>query len=216
MTANDINKETIPVLKTSILKRVFDVSLALMGLILSSPIWLVVSLIIYAEDRGPVFFRQERCGKDGKPFNTIKFRTMKVNPEKKNVVIDIDNDPRISRSGRLLRASALDELPGLLNIIRGDMSFVGPRALPYKVEGNEKELYVNISQIPGYAIRSRVQPGLTGLAQIYLPKDSSNKDKFEYDALYVSKRSFRLDLKLVFLSFWITFTGKWEHRGKKI
>ena len=115
-----------------------------------------------------------------------------------------------------MRASAIDELPGLLNIIRGDISFVGPRALPYKVEGNEKELYENISQIPGYAVRSKVQPGLTGLAQIYLPKDSGNKEKFEYDALYVSKMSFWLDMKLIFLSFWITFTGKWENRGKKI
>ena len=137
MSTNGINKtDTIIPHKTSFLKRGFDILLAMTGIILSSPIWLIVTLIIFAEDREPIFFRQERCGKNGKPFNTIKFRTMKMIPDKKNVVIDIDNDPRILKSGRLLRASAIDELPGLLNIIRGDMSFVGPRALPYKVEGN--------------------------------------------------------------------------------
>ena len=112
----------------------------------------------------------------------------------------------------------MDELPQLWNIFRGDMSFVGPRALlPVEIEtgdGGSKEA-VPIVQIPGYEKRTTVTPGLTGIAQIFAPRDIVRKHKFTYDLLYIKKQSFKLDLKLILLSFWITFRGKWETRGKK-
>jgi len=111
----------------------------------------------------------------------------------------------------------MDELPQLINILKGDMSFVGPRALRPKekeVRGNPSE--TNIDDIPGYRERLAVRPGLTGMAQVYLPADALRKEKFQYDILYIENQSFFFDLKLIFLSFWITFRGKWESRQSKI
>jgi len=204
-----------PPKQESFSKRAFDFTLALLGLILSSPVWLLISLAIYIEDRGPVLFLQERCGRQGKPFKMLKFRTMRHVPAGKHLVISPEDDPRVTVVGRLLRTSALDELPNLVNILKGDMSFVGPKPLPLKIEVPGSP-YDDITRVPGYNIRSRVRPGLTGIAQIYAPKDIDHEAKFQYDNLYVEKMSFWLDLKLIFLSFWITFRGKWEHRGEKV
>ena len=208
----------IPSTREPFLKRPFDFTLALAGLILSSPLWFIFSLAIYLEDRGPVLFFQERCGKDGKVFNIIKFRSMKPvrNGKSAHLVVDLQKDPRVTKLGRVLRATALDELPALVHILKGDMSFVGPKALPFKIEDKRHMPYDNLAQVPGYHLRSQVKPGLTGIAQIYAPKEIDHKDRFRYDNLYVERMSFWLDLKLIFLSFWITFRGKWEHRGKKI
>jgi lipopolysaccharide/colanic/teichoic acid biosynthesis glycosyltransferase len=111
----------------------------------------------------------------------------------------------------------MDELPQLINILKGDMSFVGPRALrpaELEVHGNPEEM--RIEEIPGYKERQYVSPGLTGLAQVYLPTDAPRYQKFRYDLLYIKKQSLWLDLKLIFLSFWITFRGKWESRQRKL
>ena len=199
------------------LKRSFDFSLALLGLILSSLSWPIFSLAIYVEDRGAIFFLQERCGKGGQIFRSIKFRTMKLpkKEEEPRRIIDIEHDPRTTKVGRLLRATALDELPELINILKGEMSFVGPRPLPYRIEDEESCRYKTIDEVPGYQLRSQVRPGLTGIAQIYAPKDIGHRNKFRYDNLYVGKMSFWLDLKLLFLSLWITFGGKWERRERK-
>ena len=198
------------------IKRAFDFTLTLVGLVLSSPLWIIFSLAIYLEDRGPVLFFQERHGRTGRRFQIIKFRTMRYTGEDRNLVIFLENDPRVTRVGKLLRATAMDELPTLINILKGDMSFVGPRALPFKIEDEERVRYENITQVPGYQVRSQVKPGLTGIAQVYAPKDIDRRKKFRYDNLYVRRMSFCFDLKLILLSFWITFKGKWEHRGRKI
>jgi lipopolysaccharide/colanic/teichoic acid biosynthesis glycosyltransferase len=137
--------------------------------------------------------------------------------EKTGPVQAIENDPRVTKIGKILRATAMDELPQLLNILKGDMSFVGPRALRPK----EKEVFGNpdqtdIENFPGYHDRLKLRPGLTGLAQVYLPTDAPRSKKFEYDIRYIRERSFLFDLKLVFLSFWITFRGKWESRENKV
>ena len=129
----------------------------------------------------------------------------------------VANDPRVTKVGRLLRATAMDELPQLVNIFKGDMSFVGPRAL----RPNEKEVRSGrgpeaLTEIPGYDARHAVRPGLTGLAQVFLPGEAPRRRKFRYDLLYIRKGSFWLDLKLVALSFWITFRGKWESREPKV
>ncbi len=202
-------------LREPLLKRPFDFALALMGLLLSSPLWLAISLAIYLEDRGPVLFTQERCGRHGQPFGHTKFRTMGL-PEKgqsAHKVIDLQRDQRVTRVGKLLRATALDELPELINILKGEMSFVGPRPLPFRIDVTSP--YRNIGEVPGYEIRSRARPGLTGLAQVCAPKDIDHTHKFRYDALYVRRMSFWLDLRLLLLSFWVTLRGGWERRGKK-
>jgi len=139
-------------------------------------------------------------------------------PQKGEVRLDVDleEDPRVTKVGRFLRATAMDELPELINILKGDMSFVGPRALPYVIEDEENSRYKSIEEVPGYYLRSKVRPGLTGIAQIYAPKDIGRRCKFRYDNLYVRNISLWLDLKLIFLSLWVTFRGKWETRGKKV
>jgi lipopolysaccharide/colanic/teichoic acid biosynthesis glycosyltransferase len=199
-------------------KRVFDILLASAGLLISSPLWIIIILRIKLEDRGPVFYLQERVGKNGKIFRVIKFRSMIIDAEKEGVPIQAtEHDPRVTKIGNILRKTAMDELPQLVNIWKGDMSFVGPRALrPEEREVRGSGVSVRIEKVPGYKDRLAVIPGLTGLAQVYLPADAPRRQKFRYDALYVKRQSFCFDLKLVLLSFWITFKGKWESSGKKI
>ena len=200
------------------LKRLFDICLSTVGFLLSLPLWILFSLIILIQDGRPVFYMQERVGRNGKIFRAIKFRSMIKNAEEEaGPVQAVENDPRVTKIGRFLRETAMDELPQLINILKGDMSFVGPRAL----RPEEKEVYGNnrdtrIEDIPGFTKRLRVRPGLTGMAQVYLPTDALRKEKFRYDQEYIRNRSFFLDLKLIFLSFWITLRGRWESRAKKI
>jgi len=204
--------------KSSTAKRAFDLILSLVGIILSAPLWLLVSLAILIEDGLPVFCPQDRIGKGGRIFKAIKFRSMIKDAEKKSGPVQAqENDPRVTKVGRLLRATALDELPQLINILKGDMSVVGPRALrPAELEVHGNPDTVEIKDIPGYKERHPVTPGLTGLAQVYLPTDALREEKFRYDALYIEKQSLWFDLKLIFLSFWITLRGRWESREKKI
>ena len=200
------------------MKRAFDIFLSSVGLLISSPLWIIIILRIKLEDRGPVFYLQERVGKNGKIFRVIKFRSMIVNAEKDVGPIQAaEHDPRVTIIGRFLRKTAMDELPQLVNIWKGDMSFVGPRALrPAEKEVYGKEHEIEIEKIPGYKKRLEATPGLTGIAQVYIPADAPRRRKFRYDLLYIKKQSFCLDMKLILLSFWITFKGKWESGGKKI
>lgn len=197
-------------------KRVFDISLASMGLGISAPLWALISVLIWLEDGPPILLVQERVGKRGKLFRLFKFRTMERNAQADPVVEDQEDDPRVTQMGKILRATALDELPQLFNILKGDMSFVGPRAFPLIIEDKEKSRYKTVRDIEGYDLRSAVRPGLTGVAQIFAPKDTPRRNKFRYDILYIRRWSFWLDLKLITLSFWITFRGKWETRGRKV
>ena len=198
------------------MKRAFDVVLAGGGLILSSPLWLVFATAIKLEDGGPVFYSQPRVGFGGRLFDALKFRSMRTDAEAGvGAVQAIGDDPRVTRVGRFMRRTAMDELPQLWNIFRGDMSFVGPRALrPGEVEASGGPP-VRIDQIPGYQTRMAVRPGLTGIAQIYAPRDVPRRQKFRYDRLYVRQQSMVLDLRLILLSFWISFLGTWESRGRK-
>jgi len=200
------------------LKRPFDVVLSSAGLLLSAPLWAAIPLAVWLEDRGPVFYVQERVGRNGRIFKALKFRSMVKDAETASGPVQaVAHDPRVTKVGRLLRASAMDELPQLVNILKGDMSFVGPRAL----RPNEKEVRggggpESIAEIPGYDARHAVRPGLTGLAQVYLPGETPRRRKFRYDLLYIRKGSFGLDLKLIVLSFGITFRGRWESREPKV
>jgi lipopolysaccharide/colanic/teichoic acid biosynthesis glycosyltransferase len=204
--------------RISVLKRSFDVLLSGLGLIFSSPLWLLIALLIKLEDRGPIFFAQDRGGQGGRPFKSWKFRSMVPDADRNFGPVQAqEGDPRVTRIGRILRATAMDELPQLWNIFKGDMSFVGPRALPTReIELNGGGECIALEEIPGYRRRHAVRPGLTGVAQIYAPRDIPRRQKFRYDLLYVRKQSFWLDLRLIALSFWITFRGKWETRRQKI
>lgn len=200
------------------MKRLFDVTVSAMGLVLSSPVWALIALLVKLTDRGPVFYRQERVGRGGRRFTSWKFRSMVPDSDSRFGPLQArSDDPRVTRVGRILRATAMDELPQLWSIFRGDMSFVGPRALlPAEMEVNGRRQVVPIEEIPGYEARHGVTPGLTGLAQIYADRDIPRRQKFRYDLLYIRRQSFGLDLRLILLSFWITFHGTWERRGSKV
>jgi len=199
------------------LKRGFDASLAACGLIASAPLWIVFAAAIKLEDGGPVFFRQERVGLQGRIFEALKFRSMRPDAEARTGAVQArQGDPRVTRIGRLMRATAMDELPQLWNILRGDMSFVGPRALrPGEIEAEGDGRLVALEDVPGFEHRIRVRPGLTGLAQVYARRDLPRRQKFRYDRLYVETRSWGGDLRLILLSFWISVLGRWEVRGRK-
>jgi lipopolysaccharide/colanic/teichoic acid biosynthesis glycosyltransferase len=198
------------------MKRFFDGALALTGLTLSAPLWLLFAAAIKLEDGGPVFYAQDRVGKGGRAFRALKFRSMRQDAEADTGPLQARHgDARITRAGRVMRATAMDELPQLWNILRGDMSFVGPRALrpgEIEIEGNEQ---VALEAVPGYLQRIAVRPGLTGIAQVYAARDVPRRHKFRYDALYIRRQSLWLDVRLILLSFWISFRGTWESRGRK-
>jgi undecaprenyl phosphate N,N'-diacetylbacillosamine 1-phosphate transferase len=171
-------------------KRLFDFVSALAGLIVISPLFTLLAALIKLDSRGPVFFVQERIGQDGRPFQIYKFRTMVVGAEKMGAgyLVDGQDDPRITRLGRFLRLAALDELPQLINILRGEMSIVGPRpTLRYQVE-----------QYDDYQRRRLLAPpGVTGWAQIHGRNEISWPERICYDVWYVDNWSLWLDLRIL-------------------
>jgi lipopolysaccharide/colanic/teichoic acid biosynthesis glycosyltransferase len=217
MTSSSSSSERSAPARTPLSKRAFDVLLSGAGLVLALPVGAAAALAIKLEDRGPVFFSQERVGKGGVPFRSYKFRSMVPDADRKFGTVQAEeDDPRVTATGRLLRKTAMDELPQLWNIFKGDMSFVGPRALAVsEVELKGDGRSIRLEEIPGFSERHRVIPGLTGIAQIFAPRDIPRRQKFRYDRLYVRRQSFGLDIKLILVSFWITFRGKWEVRGEK-
>ena len=194
------------------LKRALDIVRATTGLILSSPVWLILFVTIKLEDGGPAFYRQARWGKSGTRFWALKFRSMVFDPDGASGRVQaVKRDPRITRVGWFMRKAALDELPQIINILRGEMSLVGPRALPInEQQQNGVDVHLTDDQVPGFALRSSVRPGLTGVAQLYAPRDIARRYKFRYDAIYVRRQSLSLDLRLIMRSFWISLTAGWE------
>lgn len=191
-------------------KRAVDVVLSSAGLVVAWPVWAMIALAIKLDDGGPIFYRQVRVGRWGRAFQVWKFRSMVPDAERHTgAVLATEHDSRVTRIGRFLRATALDELPQLWNILNGDMSFVGPRP-------ERPELVDEFRRtVPGYDDRFAVVPGLTGLAQVYGRYDSSARAKLRYERLYICRRTLGLDARLIALSFWVTFRGKWEHRDSK-
>lgn len=174
-------------------KRLFDLALALGGLVVSLPFMLLIAVAVKLSSPGPVFYLQKRVGINGKVFGLIKFRTMVADAEKHSgPVLATENDPRITRVGKVLRATRLDELPQLINVLKGDMSFVGPRPeRPFFVEKFSE-------RIPGYRYRLKVKPGITGLAQVQGKYDTDAADKLRYDLYYIRNYSPLLDLQIIF------------------
>lgn len=180
--------------------------LALFGLVFSLPFSILTAILIKLESRGPIFYKQERVGKGGKPFNVIKFRSMRTDAEKDGKPIwAVTNDERITRVGKVIRATRIDEIPQFWNILKGDMNFVGPRPeRPHFV----KQL---ATEIPYYDHRHLVAPGLTGWAQIKYPYGGSVADaiqKLQYDLYYIKNQSLTLDLVIVFETVKTVLFGK--------
>jgi lipopolysaccharide/colanic/teichoic acid biosynthesis glycosyltransferase len=198
-------------------KRALDIALSGAGLVVSAPLWALAAVAIKLDSPGPIFYSQARVGQGGRVFEAFKFRSMVADAERGVGPLQATaGDPRVTRVGRLMRATAMDELPQLWNIFRGDMSFVGPRALrPEEIEVDAAGAAVPLDAIPGFVERCAVPPGLTGVAQIYARRDIARRHKFRFDRLYVRRRSFGLDVRLILLSFWITFRGTWEASERK-
>lgn len=201
----------------SAVKRLLDVLFSVAGLLITAPAWVLLPLAIKLEDGGPIFYRQQRVGRGGRRFTSWKFRSMRARRTEDGPHLQAHlEDVRITRVGRFMRATALDEVPQLLSIVRGDMSLVGPRALlPEEVVSGGDEDPVRLEEIPGYKERHSVRPGLTGLAQVYAPRDAPHRMKFRYDLLYVRRRTLRLDLSLIVRSVWNSLTGGWPRVGSR-
>lgn len=178
-----------------VVKRLFDIVLSLIAVILTSPVMLLVAVAIKCEDHGPVFYKQKRMTCNGVEFNILKFRSMIVDAEKyAGAVLAKDGDPRITKVGRLIRATRIDELPQIINILKGDMSIVGPRP-ERKVIAEEY-----CKAIPEFAYRLKVKGGLTGYAQVFGKYNTSAYDKLRLDLMYIENYSFLLDIKLILLT----------------
>ena len=177
------------------MKRAEDIVVAFIMLCLFSPVFLIAAIGIKSTDGGPIFYKQERLTKDGKCFMIYKFRTMVVDAEKRSgAVLATERDPRILPIGRVLRATRLDELPQILNILKGDMSVVGPRP-------ERPELAAEIEKnIPEFSYRLKVKAGLTGYAQVYGKYNTASYDKLKLDLMYIRKYSLLLDLKLIIMT----------------
>ncbi len=181
--------------RSYLIKRVLDLSLAFTGLLLSLPIGLITALFIKLESPGPVFYKQERVGELGASFLIVKFRSMRQDAEKDGAVWARKNDARVTRVGRFIRKVRIDEIPQVWNVIRGQMSFVGPRP--------ERPIFVEqlVQKLPYYSLRHAVKPGITGWAQICYPYGASEEDalrKLEYDLYYIKHRSLLMDLLIIF------------------
>jgi exopolysaccharide biosynthesis polyprenyl glycosylphosphotransferase len=178
-----------------VIKRFVDILLSLLAMIIASPVMLLVALAIKIEDGGPVFYRQDRVTLNGKVFSILKFRSMIVDAEKNGKSQPATGrDPRITKVGNLIRATRIDELPQIINILKGDMSIVGPR--PERVEHVEQ--YTR--DLPEFAYRLKVKGGLTGYAQIYGKYNTSAYDKLRLDLMYIENYSILLDIKLILLT----------------
>ncbi|RJP31976.1 MAG: sugar transferase [Candidatus Omnitrophota bacterium] len=183
-------------------KRIFDVIASAVSLILLLPLFILIAIAIKLTSEGPIFYRQKRVGKDSAPFTLFKFRTMFTNAETESgPVLSWDNDPRVTSIGRFLRKWHLDETPQFYNVLKGEMSLVGPRPeRPHFAEQHKNE-------IPAYLMRETVRPGMTGLAQIHGFYNSPVEHKLRYDLAYINNISFLLDLKILFLTLRVTFSG---------
>lgn len=183
-----------------IVKRTGDIILSLLGIAVTSPVMLVVAIMIHSYDKGPVFYKQERYTIHKKRFKVIKFRSMIVDAEKKSGArLASENDDRITPIGHFIRATRIDEIPQFFNILKGDMSFVGPR--PERPQIHEEYC----EKVPEFDFRLSVKAGLTGYAQVYGKYNTTTYDKLKFDMIYVQKASIILDLQLILLTLRVVF-----------
>ena len=186
-------------LEQRIVKRFMDIVISAIAIIVTSPFMLICAIAIKLDDGGPILFKQNRITINGKIFNVLKFRSMIVNADKDGAKKAVNDDDRITRVGKIIRACRMDELPQLFNILLGDMSLVGPR--PERIEN----VYEYSKKYPEFELRHRVKGGLTGFAQLYGKYNTSPEDKLNMDLIYVETYSLLLDLKLLILTFKVLF-----------
>lgn len=201
-----INIRRVPLTNTGniIVKRIVDIVGSLLGLIILSPLLLLCAILVKVTSQGPVIFKQERVGLHNKSFYMYKFRSMEIQkPSEEKKAWTVKDDPRVTKIGKILRKTSIDELPQLFNILKGDMSLVGPRP--------ERPLFVEKfkEEIPRYMVKHQVRPGLTGWAQINGYRgDTSIKRRVEYDLYYIENWTLALDIKIIFLTFFTGFINK--------
>ena len=180
-------------------KKIVDATVAAIGLLICAPLFLIISVLIKIESRGPVFFKHIRVGMNGKPFKMIKFRTMVKDAGKVGPVLTETRDPRITRVGKVLRRSSLDELPQLINVLRGEMSLVGPRPeIPEIVETYQ----------PWMRKALQCKPGITGLSQVNGRDDLPIDEKLKYEVEYVENYSLRMDLQILLKTLPAVINGR--------
>lgn len=189
-----------------LIKRSFDIVASTIGLILALPLAIIVYVMIKIDSPGDVIFKQRRVGKNGRIFKMLKFRSMGINAEKETgPTWAVEGDSRVTKVGKILRKTRLDELPQLVNVLKGEMSLVGPRP--------ERPHFVNKFkiEIPNYDLRHTVRPGITGEAQIFNGYDTSFADvmrKIQYDLSYLKNKNIFYDVRLMFLTISVIFTGR--------
>jgi putative colanic acid biosynthesis UDP-glucose lipid carrier transferase len=186
--------------KATAIKRVFDIFFSSLVILLGAPVFIITALLTLVSSRGPVIFAQERIGKNGKPFMIYKFRSMYVNAECKGPSLSCNGDPRITPWGKFMRKSRLDEIPQFFNVLKGDMSIVGPRP--------ERQFFIDqiVSVAPHYRYLQNVKPGITSIGQIkfgYAENIDEMVQRLRYDILYLKNVSFSLDLKIIMMTIMV-------------
>ena len=186
----------------SVYKRALDLLASTLGLIIGVPIIIIFGILVKLEDGGPIFYKQERLGKNNKKFYIYKIRSMKIDAEKIGGAQWAEkDDPRITKIGKFIRKTRIDEIPQLFNILNGEMSLIGPRPerpeLTYKFE----------EEIPGFINRLKIKPGLTGLAQVNGGYEISPEEKLRWDLIYIKTQSFIVDIKIILKTIKVVITG---------
>lgn len=184
-----------------IFSRILDILLSLLGLTIGIPLIMIFGMLVKLEDGGPIIYKQERLGKDGKIFNLYKVRSMRIDAEKFGIQWAQNNDPRVLKVGKFIRKTRIDEIPQLFNILKGDMSIVGPRPERpmFTMQFNE--------EIDGFINRLVVKPGLTGLAQVNGGYEMTPEEKLEWDVKYIKNRGNLLDIEIILKTIKIILTG---------
>jgi Undecaprenyl-phosphate glucose phosphotransferase len=201
-----INIRYVPLTNTgnALVKRAVDIVGSLFGIVVTSPIMLLCAIMVKLSSPGPIIFKQERVGLHNKNFSMYKFRSMvQQAPSEEKKAWTTKNDPRVTRIGRIMRKTSLDELPQLFNILKGDMSLVGPRP--------ERPLFVEKfkEEIPRYMVKHQVRPGLTGWAQVNGYRgDTSIRKRIEYDIYYIENWTLWFDVKIIIMTFFTGFVNK--------